>query len=71
MALASGHRFMRDQEGMRRVTQATAALAIDPLPTVGFHRGRYHRLRVGLYRVMYVIDEDVITIERVDRVSEG
>jgi mRNA-degrading endonuclease RelE of RelBE toxin-antitoxin system len=33
------------------------------------HRGRYHRLRVGRYRVMYVIDGDSITIERVDRVT--
>jgi len=68
-ALASGRRFMRDQDGMRSVTQATAALAINPLPSSGFHRGRYHRVRVGHYRVMYVIDDDVITIERVDRVS--
>ena len=36
-----------------------------------FHRGRYHRLRVGRYRVMYVIDDDLITIERVDRVADG
>jgi mRNA-degrading endonuclease RelE of RelBE toxin-antitoxin system len=36
-------------------------------PAEGFHRGDYHRLRVGTYRVMYVIDGDVITIERVDR----
>ena len=33
----------------------------------GFHRGRYHRLRAGDYRIMYVVDEAVITIERVDR----
>jgi len=71
MALASGRRFLRDKDGMRRVTRATAALAIGPLPTTGFHRGRYHRLRVGHYRVTYVIEEDVITIERADRVSEG
>jgi len=62
---------MRDQDGMRAVTWATAALALDSLPATGFHRGRYHRLRVGPYRVIYVIDEDVITIERVDRVSGG
>jgi mRNA-degrading endonuclease RelE of RelBE toxin-antitoxin system len=59
---------MRDQDGMRAVGVAVAALADDPYPSDGFHRGRYHRLRVGRYRVMYVIDGDVITIERVDRV---
>jgi hypothetical protein len=60
---------MRDQDGMRAVGVAVAALAADPYPPEGFHRGRYHRLRVGRYRVMYVIDGDVITIERVDRVA--
>jgi hypothetical protein len=60
---------MRDQDGLRTVGAAVAALADDPYPPPppGFHRGRYHRLRVGLYRIMYVVDEDVITVERVDR----
>jgi mRNA-degrading endonuclease RelE of RelBE toxin-antitoxin system len=53
---------------MHAVGVAVAALAADPYPPEGFHRGRYHRLRVGRYRVMYVIDGDVITVERVDRV---
>jgi mRNA-degrading endonuclease RelE of RelBE toxin-antitoxin system len=48
---------------------AVAALAGDPYPPEAFHRGRYHRLRVGRYRVMYFIDGDLITIERVDRVA--
>ena len=60
---------MRDQDGMRAVGAAVAALAHDPYPAEGFHRGRYHRLRVGPYRVMYVIDDDVISVERVDRVA--
>ena len=60
---------MRDQDGMRVVVAATAALAEDPYPAEGFHRGEYHRLRVGAYRIVYVIDADRITIERVDRVS--
>jgi mRNA-degrading endonuclease RelE of RelBE toxin-antitoxin system len=42
--------------------------ADDPYPRQGFHRGRYHRLRVGQYRILYVVDRDVITIERVDLV---
>jgi mRNA interferase RelE/StbE len=68
-AVASVRRYLRDQEGMRAVGAAISALADEPCPPPpeGFHRGRYHRLRVGPYRVMYVIDDDVITVERVDR----
>lgn len=66
-AAALAQRFMRDQEGMRVIVAAVDALQDDPYPAEGFHRGDYHRLRVGTYRVMYVIDGDVITIERVDR----
>jgi mRNA-degrading endonuclease RelE of RelBE toxin-antitoxin system len=29
------------------------------------------RLRVGRYRVMYVVDGDLITIDRVDRAGSG
>ena len=67
-AVASARRYMPDQDGMRAIGAAIAALADDPYPPppVGFHRGRYHRLRVGLYRIMYVV-EDVVTVERVDR----
>ena len=65
-AAASARRFMRDQADMRAVAAAVERLADDPYPAEAFHRGRYHRLRVGAYRVLYVIDEDVITIERVD-----
>jgi mRNA-degrading endonuclease RelE of RelBE toxin-antitoxin system len=70
-AVTSVRRYMRDQAGMRAVGAAIAALADDPLPPPpgGFHRGAYHRLRVGPYRVMYGIDDDVITVERVDRLN--
>jgi mRNA interferase RelE/StbE len=65
---ASARRFMRDdQDGLREVGLAILALADDPYPANAFHRGCYHRLRVGRYRVMYFTDNDVITIERVDR----
>jgi mRNA-degrading endonuclease RelE of RelBE toxin-antitoxin system len=60
---------MGDQEGMRAIGTAVAALVANPLPPEAFHRGDYHRLRVGQYRVMYVIDGDLITVERVDRVT--
>jgi mRNA-degrading endonuclease RelE of RelBE toxin-antitoxin system len=68
-AVASARRYLQDQAGMRAIGSAVSALAGDPCPPPpdGFHRGRYHRLRVGSYRVMYVVDEDVITVERVDR----
>ena len=68
-AVASARRYMHDQDGLRAVGAAIAALAEDPYPPPpdGCHRGRYHRLRAAPYRIMYVIDDDVITIERVDR----
>ncbi len=67
-AVASARRYMHDQDGMRIIGVAVAALADDPCPAPpeGFHRGRYHRLRVGDYRIMYAVDDDVITVERVD-----
>ena len=68
-AAASAHRYMQDQDGMRAVAAAVAGLMDDPFPAEGFHRGRYHRLRVGPYRVLYVVDGDVITVERIDRVA--
>jgi mRNA-degrading endonuclease RelE of RelBE toxin-antitoxin system len=70
-AVASARRYMHDQDGMRAVGAAVAALADDPYPPPpdGFHRGRYHRMRGASYRIMYVVDDDVITIERVDRLE--
>jgi hypothetical protein len=67
MAVTSARRYLHDQIGMRAIVIAVAALAEDPYPAEGFHRGRYHRLRVGEYRVQYIIDGDLITVERVDR----
>jgi mRNA-degrading endonuclease RelE of RelBE toxin-antitoxin system len=66
--VASVRRFMRDdQDGLREVSLAILALADDPYPAGAFHRGSYHRLRAGRYRVLYSIAGDAITIERVDR----
>jgi mRNA-degrading endonuclease RelE of RelBE toxin-antitoxin system len=67
VARASARRFMADQDDMRAIGAALAALAKDPLPDDGFHAGEYHRLRVGAYRVVYVIEDDLITVSRVDR----
>ena len=67
-ALATARRYMHDQDGMRAITAAVAALADDPYPAGAFHRGEYHRLHVGPYRVMYLVDGDLIIVDRVDRV---
>jgi len=60
---------MADQDAMREISSAAAALAGAPYPSPpeGFHRGRYHRLRAGDFRIMYFVDGDVIPIDRVDR----
>lgn len=58
---------MDDQAGLRAVNAAVAALADNPSPPEAFIRGEYRRLRVGPYRVMYEVDDDLITIIRVDR----
>jgi hypothetical protein len=60
---------MDDQDGIHAIGRAVAALALDPYPADGFHRGEYHRLRVGRFRVVYVVEDDLITVERVDRVG--
>lgn len=54
---------------MRTIGAAVAVLALDPYPPDGFHRGNYHRLRLGRFRVVYVVENDLITVERVDRVA--
>ena len=61
---------MRDQDGAVAVLGAVDALAADPYPEppLGVHKGEYHRLHIGPYRVHYFVDGDVITIKRVDRV---
>jgi mRNA-degrading endonuclease RelE of RelBE toxin-antitoxin system len=68
-ARASARRYLADQDGIRSMGAAVAALAADPYPPEAFHRGDYHRLHVGRFRVVYVIDGELITVERVDRVS--
>ena len=70
-ARATARRYLADQDGMRAIGAAVAGLAVDPYPAEGFHRGDYHRLRVGPYRVVYIVEGDLITVERVDRVSDG
>jgi mRNA interferase RelE/StbE len=54
---------------MAAVVAAVDALEGDPYPADSFRWGDMHRLRVGQYRIMYVVEDDLITIDRVDRVS--
>ena len=49
-ARASARRYLADQDGMRAIGGAIAQLGGNPYPPEAFHRGDYHRLRVGPYR---------------------
>jgi mRNA-degrading endonuclease RelE of RelBE toxin-antitoxin system len=53
---------------MQAIGAAVSALAADPNPPDAFVRGGYRRLKAGAYRILYVVEADIITIERVDRV---
>ena len=64
-------RYLDDRAGLAGVLEAIDALADDPRPAGSFHRGEYHRLRVGPYRVVYVVEGDLITVMRVDRARPG
>ena len=70
-AVATASRFLDDVAGMKAVVAALDALAGDPYPAWSFRWGDMVRLHVGRYRVMYMLESDLITVERVDRVSEG
>ncbi|MVZ98867.1 hypothetical protein F8568_000400 [Actinomadura sp. LD22] len=61
---------MRDQDGMRRLVAAINLLADEPRPPEAFIRGEYHRLRVGPYRIMYLIQDQLVTIDHIDRIAE-
>ena len=68
-ALESAARFIIDQPAMCAINMAIATLARDPVPPGAFVRGDYRRLRAGAYRVMYVVEDDVVTVVRVDRLT--
>ncbi len=68
-AITTASRFLADTSGMAAVVAAVDALEGDPYPADSFRWGDMHRLRVGQYRIMYVVEDDLITIDRVDRVS--
>lgn len=68
-AVTTASQFLDDTGGMTAVVAALDALAGNPYPAESFRWGDMLRLRVGRYRIMYVVEGDLITIERVDRVS--
>jgi hypothetical protein len=56
----------------RETGVAVAGSAENPFPPEGFHRGAYHGLRVGPYRVVYIVDDDaLITAGRLGRVTDS
>jgi mRNA-degrading endonuclease RelE of RelBE toxin-antitoxin system len=69
-AITTASRFLADTGGMTAVVAAVDALEADPYPADSFRWGEMGRLRVGRYRVMYVVEDDLITIDRVDRVTD-
>ena len=68
IAQATFARFMVDQAGMMAVNRAVEDLADDPAPLGAFVRDAYRRLPVGAYRVLYEVEDNLITIVRIDRV---
>ncbi|WBB63612.1 type II toxin-antitoxin system RelE/ParE family toxin [Streptomyces sp. WMMC500] len=57
-------RFLKeDPHGLAALYEAVDALAVDPRPAHSTPCGNvYRRLRVGSYRVLYLVDDQVIRI---------
>jgi mRNA interferase RelE/StbE len=57
-------RFLKDDpQGLAALYEAIDRLSKDPRPADSTsYGGFYRRLRVGVYRALYLIDEDVIRI---------
>jgi mRNA interferase RelE/StbE len=68
-AVTTASRFLDDPAGLAAVMEAVEALTTDPRPPGAVPWGEVFRLHVGRYRVMYSIEDDVVTIDRVDRVA--
>jgi mRNA interferase RelE/StbE len=60
-----------DPDGLRAVLAAIDALTSDPHPEGAFPFGAtgLHRLRVGRYRVLYTVTEDLIAVGHIARTA--
>jgi hypothetical protein len=67
--VTTASRFLEDGPGMSAVVAALDDLVKDPYPEESFRWGDMLRLRAGEYRIMYVVEGDLITIQRVDRIG--
>jgi mRNA interferase RelE/StbE len=58
-----------DPDGLRAVLAAIDALTQDPYPDGAFPFGAnsLHRLRVGRYRVLYTVTDDLISVGHIAR----
>ncbi len=60
-----------DPDGLRAVLAAIDALTIDPYPQQAFAFGStgLHRLRVGRYRVLYTVTNNLISVGHIARTA--
>ena len=60
-----------DPDGLRAVLAAIDALSEHPYPDGAFPFGAtgLHRLRVGRYRVLYAVTEDLVSVGHIARAS--
>jgi len=60
-----------DPDGLRAVLAAVDSLADDPHPEGAFPFGStgLHRLRVGRYRVLYTVTDELITVGHIARTA--
>ena len=68
-SLAITGRYLDDPAGLAEVLDALDTLADDVRPPGSFHRGEYHRLRIGRYRVLYDITEETVLVRHIARVA--
>jgi len=60
-----------DPDGLRAVLAAIDALTIEPYPggALPFGSTGLHRLRVGRYRVLYTVTDDLISVGHIARTA--
>ena len=71
-AVSTASRFLGDDPvGLRAALDAADALADGPDPEASVRWGAtpWRRLRAGRYRILYVVEGELITVHRVDRVT--